>query len=169
MRQVKHILDREVRTGLLDSLLRAETKPCITIKWKWKCQDIPGIQMKIYSDSGKWTYSDKFVMASFSILPLSLLPRSGLYFFFFKKLICRRRQWHPTPVLLPGKSYGQRILVGCRPWGRWVRHDSDFTSMHWRRKWQPTPVFLPGESQGQGSLVGCCLWGRTESDTTDAT
>ena len=24
----------------------------------------------------------------------------------------RRRQWHPTPVLLPGKSYGQRSLVG---------------------------------------------------------
>ena len=23
-----------------------------------------------------------------------------------------RRQWHPTPVLLPGKSYGQRSLVG---------------------------------------------------------
>ena len=29
-----------------------------------------------------------------------------------------RRQWHPTPVLLPGKSYGQRSLVGCSPWGR---------------------------------------------------
>ena len=29
----------------------------------------------------------------------------------------RRRQWHPTPVLLPGKSHGQRSLVGCNPWG----------------------------------------------------
>ena len=29
----------------------------------------------------------------------------------------RRRQWHPTPVLLPGKSNGQRNLVGCSPWG----------------------------------------------------
>ena len=28
----------------------------------------------------------------------------------------RRRQWHPTPVLLPGKSYGWRSLVGCSPW-----------------------------------------------------
>ena len=28
-----------------------------------------------------------------------------------------RRQWHPTPVLLPGKSHGRRRLVGCRPWG----------------------------------------------------
>ena len=27
-------------------------------------------------------------------------------------------QWHPTPVLLPGKSHGRRNLVGCSPWGR---------------------------------------------------
>ena len=29
----------------------------------------------------------------------------------------RGRQWHPTPVLLPGKSHGWRSLVGCSPWG----------------------------------------------------
>ena len=29
----------------------------------------------------------------------------------------RRRQWHPTPVLLPGKSHGRGSLVGCSPWG----------------------------------------------------
>ena len=29
----------------------------------------------------------------------------------------RRRQWHPTPVLLPGKSRGWRSLVGCSPQG----------------------------------------------------
>ena len=28
-----------------------------------------------------------------------------------------RRQWHPTPVLLPGKSHGWGNLVGCSPWG----------------------------------------------------
>ena len=26
--------------------------------------------------------------------------------------------WHPTPALLPGKSHGQRSLVGRSPWGR---------------------------------------------------
>ena len=40
--------------------------------------------------------------------------------------------WHPTPVLLPGKSYGQRSLVGCSPRGRW---ESDTT------KWLPTFTF----------------------------
>ena len=29
----------------------------------------------------------------------------------------RRRQWHPTLVLLSGKSHGRRSLVGCSPWG----------------------------------------------------
>ena len=36
----------------------------------------------------------------------------------------RRRRWYPTPVLLPGKSHGQRSLVGCGPWGR---EESDMT------------------------------------------
>ena len=85
----------------------------------------------------------------------------------------KRRQWHPTPVLLPGKSHGWRSLVGCSPWGRYeslrATSLSLFTFMHWRRKWQPTPMSLPGESQGQGSLVGCRLWGHTESDTTEVT
>ena len=35
-----------------------------------------------------------------------------------------RRQRHPTPVLLLGKSHGRRSLVGCSPWGR---EESDMT------------------------------------------
>ena len=35
-----------------------------------------------------------------------------------------RRQRHPTPVLLPGKSHGWRSLVGCSPWGH---EESDTT------------------------------------------
>ena len=34
-----------------------------------------------------------------------------------------RRKWQPTPVFLPGESQGQGSLVGCRLWGRRVRHD----------------------------------------------
>ena len=69
----------------------------------------------------------------------------------------RIKQWQPTPVFLPGKSHGQRSLVGCSPWGC---TESDmtkatslslFTFMHWRRKWQPTPVFLPGKSMDRGA------------------
>ena len=32
--------------------------------------------------------------------------------------IKHRWRWHPTPVLLPGKSHGRRSLVDCSPWGR---------------------------------------------------
>ena len=84
-----------------------------------------------------------------------------------------RRQWHPTPVLSPGKSHGWRSLGGLQSMGSlrvghdWATSFSLFTFMHWRRKWQPTPVFLPGESQGRGNLVGCRLWVRTESDMTE--
>ena len=38
--------------------------------------------------------------------------------FMFSSQVLRRRQWHPTPVLFPGKSHGWRSLVGCNPWGR---------------------------------------------------
>ena len=68
----------------------------------------------------------------------------------------RRRQWHPSPVLLPGKSHGWRSLVGSQSMGLlrvghdWATSLSLFTFMHRRSKWQPTPVFLLGESQGRG-------------------
>ena len=39
-------------------------------------------------------------------------------------LIPGRRQWHPTLVVLPGKSHGRRSLVGYSPWGR---EESDTT------------------------------------------
>ena len=42
----------------------------------------------------------------------------------FSMYSIRRRQWHPTPVLLPGKSHGWRSLVGCSPWGH---EESDTT------------------------------------------
>ena len=35
-----------------------------------------------------------------------------------------RRQWHPTPVFLPGESQGRGSLVGCRLWGH---TESDMT------------------------------------------
>ena len=60
---------------------------------------------------------------SISLLVIGLF-RFSIYFSFSlgKLYVSRnlswRRQWHPTPVLLPGKSHGRRSLVGCRPWGR---------------------------------------------------
>ena len=114
---------------------------------------------------------------SLSILAAIILLILNIEQTFIHSFLQQRRQWHPTPVFLPGKSHGRRSLVGFSPWGRGESdtterlhfHFSLFTFMHRRRKWQPTPVFLPGESQGRQGLVGCRLWGCTELDTTEAT
>ena len=86
----------------------------------------------------------------------------------------RVEQWHPTPVLLPGKSHGWRSLEGCSPWGHrgldmTERLHFDFSLSCIGEGNGNTPVFLPGETQGWRSLVGCCLWGRTELDMTEVT
>ena len=44
--------------------------------------------------------------------------------------LSRRRWWHPTPVLLPGKSHGRRSPVGCSPWGRWELDTTERLHFH---------------------------------------
>ena len=55
-----------------------------------------------------------------------------LFFFFpfFEFCIGGRRQWHPTPVLLPGKSCGRRSLVGCCPWGHYKLDTTEQLPFH---------------------------------------
>ena len=88
----------------------------------------------------------------------------------------QRRQWHPTPVLLPGKSHGQGSLVGCSPWSREESDMSERLHFHFS-------LSCTGEGNGNPLQCSClenprdggawwaarCLWGRTESDTTEAT
>ena len=42
----------------------------------------------------------------------------------------QKRQWHPTPVLLPEKSHGWRSLVGCSPWGREESNTIEWLHFH---------------------------------------
>ena len=86
----------------------------------------------------------------------------------------RRRQWHPTPVLLPGKSHGRRSLGG---WSLWGRKESDTT------EWLHFHFSLSCIGEGNGTPPQCsCLksprdggawraavYGVAESDTTEAT
>ena len=46
---------------------------------------------------------------------------------------CWRRQWQPTPVLLPGKSHGRRSLVGCRLWGHAESDTTEATQQQQQR------------------------------------
>ena len=61
----------------------------------------------------------------------------------------QRRQWQPTPVLLPGKSHGRRSLVGCSPWDR---EESDTTER------LPFHFSLSCIGEGNGNPLQCsCL------------
>ena len=63
--------------------------------------------------------------------------------------IIQRRQWHPTPVLLPGKSHGRRSLEGCSPWGQ---EESNTTER------LPLPFSLSCTGEGHGNPLQCsCL------------
>ena len=81
--------------------------------------------------------SQKDLVGCVSPLPLLLLDTA------------QRRQWHPTPVLLPGKSHGRRSLVDCSPWGR---KESDTTER------LPFHFSLSCTGEGNGNPFQCsCL------------
>ena len=61
----------------------------------------------------------------------------------------QRRQWHPTPVLLPGKSHGWRGLMGCSPWGCKESHTTEQLPIHFS---------LSCNGEGKGNPLQCsCL------------
>ena len=60
-----------------------------------------------------------------------------------------RKRWHPTPILLPGKSHGRRSLVG---WSQWGREESDTTER------LPFHFSLSCMGEGNGNSLQCsCL------------
>ena len=59
------------------------------------------------------------------------------------------RQWHSTPVLLPGKSHGWGSLVGCSPWNRWGSDTTERLRFHFS---------LSRIGEGNGNPLQCsCL------------
>ena len=67
--------------------------------------------MSVYSDRLLYTDDGRVDWPAFlggDLLHLYFVPTYTLTWW---------RQWHPAPVLLPGKSHGRRSLVGCSPWG----------------------------------------------------
>ena len=106
-------------------------------EWDWKCENVY-MNMNVYIRS-QWRpcYGLK-----------TCVPHLGLPWWLRRSSVCLqcgrpgldpwvgkilwRRKWQPTPVLLPGKSHGQRSLVGYSPWGR---KESDTTEqLHFTSK-----------------------------------
>ena len=85
---------------------------------------------------------------------LLFLPLRFLFIFSGRLLgcfvcVCRRSQWHPTPVLLPGKSHGRRRMVGCSPWGCWGSDTTEWLHFHFS---------LSCIGEGNGNPLQCsCL------------
>ena len=78
----------------------------------------------------------------------SALTTPILYLYTFY-IMSWRRQWHPTPVLLLGKSHGQRSLMGCRLWGHTESDPTERLHFHFS---------LSCIGEGNGSLLQCsCL------------
>ena len=72
----------------------------------------------------------------------------SLLFNMLSRLVIRRKQWQPTPVLLPGKSHGRRSLEGCSPWGRWGSDTTERLHFHFS-------LWCIGEGNGNPLQCSC--------------
>ena len=116
--------------------------------------------------------------AGCSILWIYLMPMNCILkmvkFLCIFNHIFRRRQWQPTPVLLPGKSHGRRSLVGYSLWGCEELDTTEWLHFHVSFSWtgggNGNPLQCSClENTRDGNLVGCRLWGCTESNMTEVT
>ena len=88
------------------------------------------------------------------LLKVTQQARTGLIFkarswYRAPKYSAWRTRWHPTPVLLPGKSHGRRSPVGCSPWGRKELNMTERLHFHFS---------LPYIGEGNGNPLQCsCL------------
>ena len=103
-----------------------------TIPWrkKWQCAPV-FLPRKSYEQRSLVGYSswrhresdttEHTQYCEATICAYFLLPKckylEALNIFLVPSYRMQRRQWQPTPVLLPGESHGWRSLVGCSPWG----------------------------------------------------
>ena len=127
---------------------KTELEDCQTI------QEIPTVNQFFPSQLGIWVpynpWSVLFLILSFQIILTQTFTQASLvaqrvsvclqcrrpWFDPWVRKIPWRRKWQPTPVLLPGKSHGQRSLVDYSPWDcKELDTLSDFTSLqtftHW--------------------------------------
>ena len=62
------------------------------------------------------------------------------------RVCMRRRQWQPTPVLLPGESQGRGSLVGCRLWGRTELDTTEATQQEQQQSMYAEKAMAPHSS-----------------------
>ena len=98
-------------------------------------------------------FSLSLVQFSCSVVSDSATPWTAalfyyIYYFTHSSVYVWRRQWQPTPVLLPGKSHGWRSLVGCSPWGCYESGTTEQLHFHFS-------LFCIGEGNGNPLQCSC--------------
>ena len=98
------------------------TQPKMPYGWKERCNT--GLSFTAYiafhqhrNVKTQPTGFPKEPSASLSCHPALLFVYPTPVFYFLPMPYLQRRQWQPTPVLLPGESQAQRSLVVCCLWG----------------------------------------------------
>ena len=109
--------------------------------WRRKWQPTPRFFLPLSVYGGSWHFqaqssiapgSASFVTQPSLCISVSSLTRTPVMRFkthpnprgFKLESFILRREWHPTPVILPGEIHGQRSLVSYSPWGhKRVRHN----------------------------------------------
>ena len=99
-----------------------------------------------------WRRALIFLTQSVHFIPLTIFQLSHGW---ICNIVCsfrlntKIRQWHPTPIFLPGKSHGRRSLEGCSPWGRWGSDTTEQLHFHFS---------LSCIGEGNGNPLQCyCL------------
>ena len=117
--------------------------------WKLQCLQLALVnRMGPILHDNAWLHVAQPTLQKLNELGYKALPHPP-YSLDLSPVNYRRRQWHPTAVLLPGKSHGRRSLVGCSPWGC---EESDTTEqLHF-------PFSLSCIGEGNGNPLQCsCL------------
>jgi len=83
----------------------------------------------------------------------------GKVMFLLFNMLSRRRQWHPTPVLLPGKSHGQGSLEGsnhgvAEGWARLSNFTYTFHIHAWEKEMATHSSVLAWRIPGTGEPGG---------------
>ena len=117
------------RRDYRESSEKAMAPHCSTLAWKVPWTEEPGGLQSI----GSLRVGDNWV--------------TSLSLFTFMHW---RRKWQPTPVFLPGKSQGQKSLVGCCLWGR---TESDMTVSTQQQQQQRESFCWSNQQRGQQSEI----------------
>ena len=114
---VQSLVREEEEQDLLDKKMATH---CSILVWKIPWTEKPGRlqsmgSQRVRQDWVTWLSLSFISLVVQMVKRLPIIRETWVQSWVGK--ISWRRKWQPIPVLLPGKSHGQRSLVGYSPWG----------------------------------------------------